>query len=742
MLRFSFCLLIWLVVSTTSCFAQESYQLVLKGFLGKEELQEAKQVLDHIQHNSHPSILILDINSSAGDLNQVLELAKLIYELKILKKLQVVVYINDNAIGAAAVLPFVADTLYCSLFVSWGDIPLGSEGVMPTNLLRNRVESLIDNRHPKSALLHLLAEAMSDPQVQISHENEWKIMREAKGETLVINQNQLKELGLVNDLLTPQAFYEQLGVKPVKSSIQEGSVRLVSQPQQIEDQFKTFIHYNTEGPNSIGYIYIGDHEDSISQSTWLYVKKALDYYKQHLPLFIILELNTPGGEVFAAQKISDELKQMDTQLNIPVVTVINNWAISAGAMLAYSTRFIFPVKDGIMGAAEPVYMGEGGKLETASEKVNSAIRSDFASRARFFNRNPYLAEAMVDKDIILVLRHGHILKLDQESQIRLTGQDPDLVISPKGKLLTLDAEQMLDYGLADAILQPKALPAVTTEETKQGKWPFEKNLLSQVPFFAHIPQATIDRYQMDWKTQLFVFLATPLVSSFLLMGLMIGAYMEFNHPGLSLPGIVAAVALFLIILSHFALEIANWLELILLVTGLILIFLELFVLPTMGVLVIIGVLLFLVGLVGMMLPGLDSIGFEYDTHQLNIAGQFVLQRLAWVAGTLILSIFIIAVLARYVTPNFAAFKRLVLVGHEQDASKGYVSGYAFDSLPQPGTIGKAFSTLRPAGKIMINDQIYDAMSTREFIEAGESIKVERIEGGTVMVNRVEERKES
>ena len=48
------------------------------------------------------------------------------------------------------------------------------------------------------------------------------------------------------------------------------------------------------------------------------------------------------------------------------------------------------------------------------------------------------------------------------------------------------------------------------------------------------------------------------------MGMMFGLYLEFSSPGLGLGGSLAATSLFLIILSSFALEIGNWLELILL----------------------------------------------------------------------------------------------------------------------------------------------------------------------------------
>ena len=67
-------------------------------------------------------------------------------------------------------------------------------------------------------------------------------------------------------------------------------------------------HIKPQETNTIGYLYVGDHETSISESTWLYIKQALDHYKKQPPLFIILELNTPGrfslaGRLFLIQEI-------------------------------------------------------------------------------------------------------------------------------------------------------------------------------------------------------------------------------------------------------------------------------------------------------------------------------------------------------------------------------------------------------------------------------------------------------
>jgi len=484
---------------------------------------------------------------------------------------------------------------------------------------------------------------------------------------------------------------------------------------------------------TVGYIAIDDKEGMISQSTWLYVKQALKYYRENRPQFIVLKLNTPGGEVFAAQKISDALEEMDTQEGVPVVSFIDDWAVSAGAMIAYSTRYIVPVKDAIMGAAEPVTMGEGGKMESASEKVNSALRADMVKRALFFNRNPDIAEAMVDKDVILVWREGKVARLDSEEQIRWEEPNPDKVISARGKLLTLTAPEMEKFGVADAVLTPERLEPISVEERAEGRWPFSKMLLSRAPGFSEASEAVVEAYRMDWKTQFFVLLATPIASSILMLGLIVGWNLEVNTPGFGLPGAVALTCLFLIAISSLSLEIANWLELIFLAAGLLLVLTEFFLFPTGGFLAIIGSLFFIGGLFAMMLPGLGTIDFQFDTGSLNAAGELFFQRLAYFSATLVLAFVILALLGRYVTPSLAGFNLFVLTGHEQEAKEGYIAGEAPSNLPQPGAAGVAVTTLRPSGKIEVAGTLYEAVTDGAFIEKGEKIVLDRLEGSVIVV---------
>lgn len=508
-------------------------------------------------------------------------------------------------------------------------------------------------------------------------------------------------------------------------------VQTIEPKGQLDENLAAHIKFNPTGPNNIGYLKIVGHDQMISQSTWIYVKKGLEHYKKTKPAFIILELDTPGGEVFAAQKISDALKDMDIQEGIPVVTFINNWAISAGALIAYSTRYITVVKDASMGAAEPVIAGEDGKMESASEKINSAMRTDFGNRARFFDRNPDLAEAMVDKDIIIVLRDGKIVRLNSEDEIVKTS---DKIISNKGKLLTLNSPEMIEYGVANLLLPPTKLAPLTEDELATGKWPADKSLLFQYPFFKAIPDATIDVYQMDWKTQLLAFLMSPMVSSALFMGMLIGFYMEFNSPH-GIAGTVGVTCLLLIIISSLALDIGNYLEVILILIGMSMMLTEFFVIPGFGLMAIPGAIFFLIGVIGLMLPNISEIQYEFDTGTFNAAGEIILQRLAWLAGTFVLSVILMGLMGRYLMPSFTGFNRLVLKGGEQDVSNGYYAGDKPDQLPQRGDRGIVTAPLRPSGKIEVNGVYYDAMTTGDFLQMNTSIIVKDIQGNIIFVDK-------
>lgn len=457
--------------------------------------------------------------------------------------------------------------------------------------------------------------------------------------------------------------------------------------------------------NFIGYLKI-DPAHSIGESTCLYVKFALEEYRQKGVTFVLLDLDTPGGEVFAAMKIAKLLQQLDMQDQIPVVAWIDHWAISAGAMLAYASRFIGVTPTASMGAAEPVLASAEGKMETASEKVNSALRAEFANLASFYGRNALIAEAMVDKEILLVLRNGEVVRLEQEGEI----EPSDTIIVRKGQLLTLNAEQLMTYQVADFTTPPSK-----GSLSKAGEWPASESPLFQVPFFAKIPGAKIIAFH-SWKVDFFSFLSHPLVSSLLFMGLLLGVYAEMSHPGFGFPAILALTCLGLILLSSFASEAAGMLELIILGLGLLLLAIEIFVLPGFGWTGVLGILLTLVGLFTLMVP-MGGGAFTWDTSQWGLAAGLFAERAVYFAVTLLLSVIIIGILARYLTPLFLKKSPLIL----KEDQEGF-SASEFDHQ-MIGKVGEVVTELKPAGHIMIEGALFPALSEAGFIDKGKTVKV-------------------
>lgn len=490
----------------------------------------------------------------------------------------------------------------------------------------------------------------------------------------------------------------------------------------LDQRLREVIHPEKE--NQIGYMEINDRSGGINNGTWLYIHQAIESFKTSKPLFVILKLNTPGGESLPAMQICDALKELDTQYGIPVVAFIDNWAMSAGALIAYACRFITVVQDGGMGAAEPVLASQTGEMVTASEKIVSAFSATFGNQAAYFGRNPAIAEKMVDKNSILVKREGKVIKLTSDDQVLKT----DAVISPKGQLLTLTAEQLFDLGVADILFSATKLENFSQAEKESGRWPLKKMLLGTYTFFAKIPNAEVQLYEMDFKSKFFALLMTPIVSSLLLLGVMLGLYLEFSTPGATLPGTVAVICLFLLGLSSFAFEIASWLEIILILAGIAILLIDIFFLPTFGLLGSFGVLLFVAGLLGLVVPGLEKVPFDPVSWEIN--GGEILTRIGWFFATLLLGIILVSFMAYWFPMRYNPLKRLVSEGEQVDYTAG---GDQHESLE--GKDGIVISTLRPAGKIEIDGVPYDAQSEGDFIEKGTSVRVQRVEGARLFVKR-------
>jgi membrane-bound serine protease (ClpP class) len=266
---------------------------------------------------------------------------------------------------------------------------------------------------------------------------------------------------------------------------------------------------------------------------------------------VVLDIDTPGGRVDAAQQITDAI----SDARVPVYAYINRRALSAGAMIALSTNGIYMRPGATLGAATPV-SGEG---EKASEKIVSVMRAEFRALAQSRGLDPAIAASMVDEDIEI----------------------PGVV--ERGKLLTLSTDEAEGVGFA----------------TEVDDW---EALMAQLGLQA----AGVVETDVNWAERVVRFLTNPLVAPFLLSIGFLGLIIEVKTPAFGLAGLAGISSLGLFFGSHLIIGLAGWEVVILLAVGLILLAVEALVLPGFGVAGILGVAALAVSIVLSMLGSMPT----------------------------------------------------------------------------------------------------------------------------------------
>ena len=272
-----------------------------------------------------------------------------------------------------------------------------------------------------------------------------------------------------------------------------------------------------------------------------YIQRAVKEAAEVGAAALILDIDTPGGRVDAAEIISDAL----TDSEVPVYSLINRRAYSAGALIALSTSRIYMRPASVIGAATPVD-GTGTK---APEKIVSAMRSQMRALAESNGLEPEVAAAMVDEDIEI-----------------------DGVVE-SGKLLTLTTEEAVEIGYAEAI---EDLDALLVELGHEG--------------------ATVVTLELNWAERLVRFFSSSLVSPFLLSLGFLGLLIEIRTPTFGLAGTMGLISLGLFFGSNMIVGLAGLEDVLIVGAGLVLLGIEAFVVPGFGIFGVAGVVAILTGL--------------------------------------------------------------------------------------------------------------------------------------------------
>ncbi len=365
----------------------------------------------------------------------------------------------------------------------------------------------------------------------------------------------------------------------------------------------------------------------------------------------------------------------DALLKSPVKSIafIDTRAISAGALISLATNAIVMAPGGTIGAATPV-QSSGTETKPTSEKTVSYVRKEFSATAESRGRDTKVAEAMVDSDVSI----------------------PG--VTARGKLLTLTTDEALELGIAD--FEASTLRAALDELGLKG--------------------VAIEDSSTNWAEEVVRFLTNPIVSSLLVSVAMIGIIVEVRTPGFGIPGALGLSSLGLFLWGHWLVNLAGWEELLLAGLGILLLLVEAFVIPGFGIAGVLGILALLAGLT------MSTIGEGASIDGLIGAASRL-------GVSLVVAIVASLAILRYL-PKTRAGRQLVLMTG-LDAGSGYTS----EPIAEHGLVGKtgvAASTLRPAGIADIDGKRVDVVSDGEFIEPGEPIRVDHVDGNRVVVRRI------
>jgi membrane-bound serine protease (ClpP class) len=433
-----------------------------------------------------------------------------------------------------------------------------------------------------------------------------------------------------------------------------------------------------------GDVVIVPLRGEISPSLLIFLRRVIKVAESNGASAIIFEMNTYGGRLDSSEEITSVLNHA----TIPTYTFINSNAGSAGSLIALGTQHIYMAPVSAIGAAAPVLpTGEDLPL-TEREKTISYWTAVIRSSAVKNGHNPDVGEAFMNKD----------------KEVKIG----DRVIHPKGAVLTLSAQEatekingkpLLADGTADSVVDLMQKAGLKGKAVSLDPTGFE-----QIAF---------------WITAL-----APL----LLLGGIIGAYLEFKIPGATLPGVISASCFALFFLGHYLAGLAGWEVVALFVLGMVLVIIEiLFFAHSTIVFGVVGVFLMLASLLWTMID-------RYPGETFFPTGRTLAIPLLNLLLALVAAAIVIALLARYL-PRTSIYRRFALIASNPPGPSlvGVPREFVTPLALSPGMQGVALSMLRPSGKARFADHIVDVITQGEFVPAETPITVVQADGMRVIV---------
>lgn len=284
-------------------------------------------------------------------------------------------------------------------------------------------------------------------------------------------------------------------------------------------------------------VYVVPIHGDITSVTVSVVKEGIEDALEQNASAIIFDIDTYGGYIDAAEKIRNEIIDVD----IPTIAYVNNKAESAGVLITLSAEKVAMNTVSTIGSAETI---------PNTEKVMSMWLAMLRDTATYRSRDPLLATAMADQEVYI---RG---------------------LKEKGRLLNLTAKEAMELKFIDTV-------AGNYEDLLDNLGIDYNNIISS---------------NMSPRNRLSSILTNPTFNTIMLIIGFIGAAAEIFLPGFGIAGAISIIGFGLFFAGNLITGSAEWMSLMLFLLGLTLIGVEL-MLPGFGLPGISGIIITFTGLV-------------------------------------------------------------------------------------------------------------------------------------------------
>jgi membrane-bound serine protease (ClpP class) len=447
---------------------------------------------------------------------------------------------------------------------------------------------------------------------------------------------------------------------------------------------------------------------------------------------VVFHMDTPGGALDAMEAISRVI--MQDLADVRTVAYVDRNAYSAGALIAMACDEIVVAPGANFGDAMPILMTPGGGVQEIPEKVRgkieSAMKSQIRNVAQAHGYNVPMCEAMITSSIELWL-----IRNEQTAELRILDprNPPPGILKP--------GEGQTDSAGRPLLVEPweylrrvdKATEPLTLTGDEAIFYGFARRQIDDLGAVgeAYNVAGTMTYLRDTMHEKVAAFLTSPAITGLLILLAIGGIYLEMNTPGIGVPAALACSAFAVLIASHFMLGLANWVEVVVFMIGMVLLILEIFVIPGFGVAGISGIALMVGALLAMVVPNAPG---TFPMPSTDAAWEAFQSGLMALLLGFIGSVAVVVVLSR-ILPKTPIVNQLFLgpAEHSEEAP-------ATDISPirriRPGDTGVVASTCRPVGQVRIGQDLIDAVANGTMIDRGTHVRVLRNDGNRLVIEPV------